>query len=126
MFPQQWNQAPAPVPVEQDAVTDNACRPPNAFTLYHQAIQFHVRQENPSLSNTEVGRLLGKMWKNVPMDIKLQYKQKAAAAQEIFKREHPDHTYRKADRERARTNSSPRAPRDSPSSVDSPLTPPRW
>jgi transcription factor SOX7/8/10/18 (SOX group E/F) len=103
MFPQQWNQAPAaaPAPVEQDEEADNAHRPPNAFILYSQAIRSQVRQENPSLSNTEASRLLGKMWKDVPSDIKLQYKQKAAAAQEIFKREHPDYTYRKARRKRA-------------------------
>jgi hypothetical protein len=60
-----------------------------------------VRQENPSLSNTEVSRLLGKMWKEVSSDIKVQYKQKAAAAQDQFKRDHPNYTYRKARRKRA-------------------------
>ena len=80
---------------------DNSHRPPNAFILYSQAMRSQVRQENPSLSNTEVSRLLGKMWKEVPNEIKLQYKQKAAAMQEEFKREHPDYTYRKARRKRA-------------------------
>ena len=80
---------------------DNAHRPPNAFILYSQAMRTQARQENPSLSNTEVSRLLGKMWKEVPNEIKLQYKQKAAAMQEEFKREHPDYTYRKARRKRA-------------------------
>jgi hypothetical protein len=60
-----------------------------------------VRQENPTLSNTEVSRLLGKMWKEVPNEAKLTYKQKAAVLQEAFKREHPDYTYRKARRKRA-------------------------
>jgi len=80
---------------------DNARRPPNAFILYSQAMRSQVRQENPSLSNTECSRLLGKMWKEVPNDMKLQYKQKAASMQEDFKREHPDYTYRKARRKRA-------------------------
>ena len=80
---------------------DNTRRPPNAFILYSQAMRSQVRQENPSLSNTECSRLLGKMWKDVPNDVKLQYKQKAAAMQEDFKREHPDYTYRKARRKRA-------------------------
>ena len=60
-----------------------------------------VRQKNPSLSNTEVSRILGKMWKEVPNDVKLQYKQKAASLQETFKRDHPNYTYRKARRKRA-------------------------
>ena len=80
---------------------DNSRRPPNAFILYSQAMRSQVRQENPSLSNTECSRLLGKMWKEVPNDVKLQYKQKAAGMQEDFKREHPDYTYRKARRKRA-------------------------
>jgi transcription factor SOX7/8/10/18 (SOX group E/F) len=41
------------------------------------------------------------MWKEVPSDVKIQYKQKAAIAQEQFKRDHPNYTYRKARRKRA-------------------------
>ena len=104
----QMPQMPAQAPVMPEAAEqpdmeegDNSHRPPNAFILYSQAMRSQVRQENPSLSNTEVSRLLGKMWKEVPNEIKLQYKQKAAAMQEEFKREHPDYTYRKARRKRA-------------------------
>ena len=107
--PGQWPMNQMPQPMGQpEAVEapemeegDNSHRPPNAFILYSQAMRTQVRQENPSLSNTEVSRLLGKMWKEVPNEIKLQYKQKAAAMQEEFKREHPDYTYRKARRKRA-------------------------
>ena len=106
----QWGQPPMQVPplptnheipeIENEE-GDQSRRPPNAFILYSQAMRSQVRQENPSLSNTEVSRLLGKMWKEVPNEIKLQYKQKAAASQEEFKRLHPDYTYRKARRKRA-------------------------
>lgn len=96
----QMPQADAVDPPDMEE-GDNAHRPPNAFILYSQAMRSQARQENPSLSNTEVSRLLGKMWKEVPNEIKLQYKQKAAAMQEEFKREHPDYTYRKARRKRA-------------------------
>lgn len=108
------SQAPAAAPWTQPAgianegpeimdqeETDTARRPPNAFILYSQAMRGSVRQENPSLSNTEVSSLLGKMWKEVPNDIKIQYKQQASALQEDFKRQHPDYTYRKARRKRA-------------------------
>ena len=111
---QTWmpSQVPMQQPVQQDAQAaqmnaddgeegDNSRRPANAFILYSQTMRSVVRQENPSLSNTEVSRLLGKMWKEVPNETKLQYKQRAAAAQEEFKRQHPDYTYRKARRKRA-------------------------
>ena len=107
---QPWNRAPAaapPMPRHDDMPDiegeegDQSRRPPNAFILYSQSMRSQVRQENPSLSNTECSRLLGKMWKEVPNEIKLQYKQKAAAMQEEFKRTHPDYTYRKARRKRA-------------------------
>jgi transcription factor SOX7/8/10/18 (SOX group E/F) len=103
MFPAQSWAPPndAPPPGDQDEDTDNSHRPPNAFILYSQAMRSSCRQENPSLSNTEVSRLLGKMWKDVPSDVKMQYKQKAAIAQEQFKRDHPNYTYRKARKKRA-------------------------
>ena len=114
---QQWpaqgqpqTMLPVQVPLQQqtplatsfdDGEGDNARRPPNAFILYSQAMRTQVRQENPTLSNTEVSSLLGKMWKDVPNDLKLQYKQQAQKLQESFKKNHPDYTYRKARRKRA-------------------------
>jgi transcription factor SOX7/8/10/18 (SOX group E/F) len=41
------------------------------------------------------------MWKEVPGDLKLGYKEKASKLQEEFKRLHPNYTYRKARRKRA-------------------------
>ena len=110
---QQWVQqgqtqlTPPPVPAEpilsqfQEEEGDTSRRPPNAFILYSQSMRTQVRSENPSLSNTEVSSLLGKMWKDVPNEVKLQYKQKAQALQEEFKKAHPGYTYRKARRKRA-------------------------
>lgn len=101
---QQWEQ---PQQFQQDgseaaaSEIDNARRPPNAFILYSQENRAKVQQENPTCSNTEVSRLLGKMWKEIPNNAKLSYKQKAQALQEEFKRQHPDYTYRKARRKRA-------------------------
>jgi transcription factor SOX7/8/10/18 (SOX group E/F) len=103
MYPnQQWRgQEASPAAGDPEEETDNSHRPPNAFILYSQAMRSTARQQNPSLSNTEVSALLGKMWKEVPSDVKVQYKQKAAVAQEEFKRQHPNYTYRKARRKRA-------------------------
>lgn len=101
--PMQFQPPPAAPPEEgmEGEDGDNSKRPPNAFILYSQTMRPQVRQENPSLSNTECSRLLGKMWKEVPNEIKLQYKQKATQMQAEFKRDHPDYTYRKARRKRA-------------------------
>ena len=100
---QQWSnqQTDRDAAVDDNEEGDNSHRPPNAFILYSQAMRSEARQQNPSLSNTEVSRILGKMWKEVPNEVKLQYKQKAAKLQEEFKKAHPDYTYRKARRKRA-------------------------
>lgn len=109
MFNQQWSGMPN-MP-QQTAFTDgneqymdendNTRRPPNAFILYSKKYRTQIQQENPSLSNTDVSRLLGKMWKEVPNETKLQYKQRAAKLQEEFKKSNPNYTYRKARRKRA-------------------------
>jgi transcription factor SOX7/8/10/18 (SOX group E/F) len=64
-------------------------------------MRLSVCQNNPAFSNTEVSRLLGKMWKEVPSETKLMYKRQASKLQEAFKQEHPNYTYRKAQRKRA-------------------------
>jgi transcription factor SOX7/8/10/18 (SOX group E/F) len=103
MYQQQWANPPQDnsAQADHDPDGDTSRRPPNAFILYSQAMRSSVRQANPTLSNTEVSRLLGKLWKDVPAEVKLQYKQQASKAQEDFKQEHPDYTYRKARRKRA-------------------------
>jgi hypothetical protein len=105
MFQQPWGN---PVPDQSlssqaaaDDDQDTSHRPPNAFILYSQAMRSAVRNDNPSLSNIDVSRLLGQMWRDVPADVKLQYKQRAIVGQEQFKRDHPNYTYRKARRKRA-------------------------
>lgn len=86
---------------EDEGDSSNARRPPNAFILYSQQMRTQVRQEHPQLSNTEVSSLLGKMWKDVPNETKIQYKETAQKLQDSFKKSHPDYTYRKARRKRA-------------------------
>jgi hypothetical protein len=97
--PQPATETPGDPHQEDD--TDTSRRPPNAFLLYALGIRTQVRQENPSLSSNEVGRLLGKMWKELSSEVKIQYKQQALQAQNEFKRLHPNYTYRKARRKRA-------------------------
>lgn len=69
---------------------------PSGFLLFAQDMKPQIRSENPTLSLLEISRILGKMWKEVPYDQKVQYKQKAAQIHEEFKRSHPDYTYTKS------------------------------
>ncbi|KAH0795644.1 HMG box family protein [Histomonas meleagridis] len=100
-IPQQQFPQEAVDVAQQDPEADNSRRPPNAFILYSQEMRSKVQQENPTMSNIEVSKLLGKMWKEVPSNQKIAYKQKAQALQEDFKKNHPNYTYRKARRKRA-------------------------
>lgn len=103
MQPAQWQQPPSTQMIgegDEEGIS-GLRRPPNAFILYSQTMRSKVRQENPSLSNTEASKLLGKMWKEVPADQKAQYKIQAQKLQDSFKKEHPDYTYAKARRKRA-------------------------
>ncbi|KAH0795128.1 HMG box family protein [Histomonas meleagridis] len=95
-----WQQLIASSGPSVKGSESHAKRPPNAFILYSQAMRSEVHQQNPSLSNIEISRILGEMWKEVPNDTKLQYKKEAAKLQEEFKRDHPDYTYQKARRKR--------------------------
>ncbi|KAH0795953.1 HMG box family protein [Histomonas meleagridis] len=106
----KWTQPKQPKQPKQsvpDASTSQPChpeqihRPPNAFILYSQEMRSSVQQENPNLSNIEVSRLLGKMWKEVPSSSKLAYKQRAQKLQEEFKQKNPGYMYVKARRKRA-------------------------
>ena len=100
-----WNQQQAQYSTDVDQTHKSRAevvhRPPNAFILYSQERRSSVQAENPALSNIEISRLLGKMWKEVPSSSKLLYKQKAQMLQEEFKQKHPDYTYVKARRKRA-------------------------
>ncbi|EAY16960.1 HMG box family protein [Trichomonas vaginalis G3] len=104
--PAQWTQPSIPPPALPETHSpptsdSQAKRPLNAFMLYSREMRIRIRQENPSMSNTDISTLLGKLWKEVPNDIKLQFKHRSAKMQEIFKAEHPDYTYKKARRKRA-------------------------
>jgi hypothetical protein len=68
---------------------DSSRRPLSAFLLYAQDIRPRLRQENPSLSSKEIGRLSGSAWREAPDEVKRRYKQKAALDLEQFKRDHP-------------------------------------
>jgi hypothetical protein len=53
------------------------------------------------MSNMDVSRVLGKMWKELTDMQQEPYKQKASELQKVFKQEHPDYIYRKARMKRA-------------------------
>lgn len=81
----------------------NPPRPPNAFILYRKAKQAEVSLQNAGISNNDVSRIIGHMWKNEMCSVKEHYQQAA----EIIKCQHrsmyPDYRYRPRKTEPART-----------------------
>lgn len=48
-------------------------RPMSAFLKYSQTRRTDVKKDNPDMSNTDVSRLLGEMWRNAPAKEKAPY-----------------------------------------------------
>lgn len=48
-------------------------RPMSAFLKYSQKRRTRVKQENPDMSNTDVSRLLGEMWRNATLAERMPY-----------------------------------------------------
>ena len=49
-------------------------RPMSAFLKYSQSRRKNVKEENPDMSNTDVSRLLGEMWRNASDEEKAPYR----------------------------------------------------
>lgn len=68
-------------------------RPANAFILYRRDKQVKILESLPGTSNAEVSRLVGAMWKNEKLEVKVQYFQKAELLKVQHKRLYPDYKY---------------------------------
>ena len=51
--------------------------PVNCFFLFCNENRANIALSNPNLSNSSVSSLLGKMWRNLDSQTKLEYKQRA-------------------------------------------------
>lgn len=71
-------------------------RPPNAFILFCRDARNDLKSTNGSMSNIELSKLLGKMWKESSDEIHTMYKQQAAKLQDEFKSKYPNYFYMKS------------------------------
>ncbi|KAL1916519.1 uncharacterized protein VTP21DRAFT_5710 [Calcarisporiella thermophila] len=67
-------------------------RPLSAYMLFSQEKRKQVLEENPDVKFTEVGKLLGAMWKELSEEEKKIYNDKASKDKERYEREKADYT----------------------------------
>ena len=60
-------------------------RPMSAFLKYSQTRRTKVKEENPDMSNTDVSRLLGEMWRNAPPRERAPYVEQEERERAIYK-----------------------------------------
>ena len=61
-------------------------RPMSAFFAYSKSMRSEVKQKNPSLSNTELSKLLAMMWKDEDQEEKQKYLDEELQLREEYKR----------------------------------------
>lgn len=79
-------------------------RPMSAFLKFSQKRRQKVKGENPHMSNTDVSRLLGEMWRNASPKEKTPYREQEEIERAIYKEE-----IRKFKAEQSRLESSSRS-----------------
>jgi HMG (high mobility group) box len=71
-------------------------RPMSAFLKYSQSRRAKVKEDNPDMSNTDVSRLLGEMWRNASKEEKAPYQEQEeierAEYKEIIKKWRADYS----------------------------------
>nr|XP_012553519.1 sex-determining region Y protein-like [Hydra vulgaris] len=70
-----------------------AKRPMNSFLLWAKSVRKIYASENPNLSNTEISRLLGKIWKEMSEVEKLPFIQSAKCLRTKFIQDYPNYHY---------------------------------
>lgn len=60
-------------------------RPMSAFLKYSQQMRPVVKEENPYMSNTDVSRLLGEMWRNASPKDKAPYREQEEQERALYK-----------------------------------------
>ncbi len=63
----------------------------NAFILFCSDNRDEVKEENPSLTYTEITKKLGEMWKSIDEELKSEYQEKAKDDKERYNRELEDY-----------------------------------
>ena len=60
-------------------------RPPSAFLTYSQQMRKKAKDENPTLTNTDISRLLGQMWAKASDEVKLPFRKRELEEREKYK-----------------------------------------
>jgi HMG (high mobility group) box len=68
-------------------------RPPNAFILYRKEHQPLLKQQNPSLHNNEISKILGKQWNSEHESVKSRYKRMAERIKHKHAADNPGYQY---------------------------------
>lgn len=61
-------------------------RPPSAFLLYCQTERKKVRDQYPGMQNTDISKLLGKMWKESPLSVRQPHIDREQRERETYKK----------------------------------------
>ena len=59
-------------------------KPATSFVVFSNSVRNRIKEENPGLSFTEVGRKLGEMWREMAPEEKKTYEDMALEAKEKY------------------------------------------
>jgi len=60
-------------------------RNPSAFLIFSKTKRRELQEENPSMKNTEISRLLGKLWREMPEEEKFPHKEREQQERKQYK-----------------------------------------
>ncbi len=76
----------------------------NSFMLFSNEMRPILQEQNKALTNNDVSKMLGQMWKDMPYDEKKPYVERAVEIKSHFHACNPDYTYTKSPRKRQKIN----------------------
>ena len=68
-------------------------RPMNAFMLWSKTWRKKIAQDHPDIINANISKLLGKIWKEQPAEIRQKYVDESQRLREEHKSRHPEFRY---------------------------------
>lgn len=72
----------------------NPPRPPNAFILYRKSKQAEIVSVHRGISNNDVSRIIGQMWKSENEEVKEEYQRAAETIKIEHRLQYPNYRYR--------------------------------
>ncbi|XP_024871138.1 transcription factor Sox-1a-like [Temnothorax curvispinosus] len=69
-------------------------RPMNAFMVWSRQKRKEISQEHPKMHNSEISKMLGVMWKELPVKDKDPYVEQAKSLRNQHMKDHPNYKYR--------------------------------